>query len=192
MRPAASPAPGWSRSRTTTCRASIMRITSARWSRSGSGRVRPAASANSACRSPMSPPRSCASGSAAARSISTSSIIPANGCSTCRCSARTSPPGRKAGGARPPARKAPAAAAFLARADAIDHRAPPRTRPSRARLAALFTAYLRACRADEHALSTLPPGRFLMPGDLDGLAGADLLPPARPGRRGAVGDRWPA
>ena len=36
------------------------------------------------------------------------------------------------------------------------------------RLAATFTAYLRAARADEHALSMLPPGRFLMPGDLDG------------------------
>ena len=33
-------------------------------------------------------------------------------------------------------------------------------------LAALFTAYLKTCRADEHAISTQPPGRFLMPGDL--------------------------
>lgn len=31
-----------------------------------------------------------------------------------------------------------------------------------------FTAYLRACKEDTRALSTLPPGRFLMPGDLDG------------------------
>lgn len=35
-------------------------------------------------------------------------------------------------------------------------------------LAATFTDYLRACRADEHALSTLPPGRFLLPGDREG------------------------
>ena len=33
-------------------------------------------------------------------------------------------------------------------------------------LAREFTAYLTACREDETALSTLPPGRFLMPGDL--------------------------
>ena len=34
--------------------------------------------------------------------------------------------------------------------------------------AELFTNYLAACRKDEHALSTVPPGRFLMPGDLEG------------------------
>ncbi|MCP5083414.1 MAG: YcjX family protein [Alphaproteobacteria bacterium] len=34
--------------------------------------------------------------------------------------------------------------------------------------AGIFTQYLQACRDDEYALSTLPPGRFLMPGDLDG------------------------
>ena len=33
-------------------------------------------------------------------------------------------------------------------------------------LAREFTAYLTACREDETALSTLTPGRFLMPGDL--------------------------
>jgi predicted YcjX-like family ATPase len=38
--------------------------------------------------------------------------------------------------------------------------------------AELFTAYLSRCRADDVALSTLPPGRFLMPGD---LAGSPLL-----------------
>jgi len=31
--------------------------------------------------------------------------------------------------------------------------------------AKLFTDYLRQCREDEFALSTVPPGRFLMPGD---------------------------
>jgi uncharacterized protein len=36
----------------------------------------------------------------------------------------------------------------------------------------LFTHYLARCRADDVALSTLPPGRFLMPGD---LAGSPLL-----------------
>lgn len=38
--------------------------------------------------------------------------------------------------------------------------------------ARLFTAYLAAARANDHALSTLGPGRFLMPGD---LAGSPLL-----------------
>lgn len=33
--------------------------------------------------------------------------------------------------------------------------------------AALFTAYLSRCRQDDVSLSTLPPGRFLMPGDLE-------------------------
>lgn len=36
----------------------------------------------------------------------------------------------------------------------------------------IFTAYLSRCRAEDVALSTLPPGRFLMPGD---LAGSPLL-----------------
>ncbi len=34
--------------------------------------------------------------------------------------------------------------------------------------AGLFTTYLRACRDNRVSLSTLPPGRFLMPGDLEG------------------------
>jgi predicted YcjX-like family ATPase len=46
-------------------------------------------------------------------------------------------------------------------------------------LAALFTDYLRACRADRHALSTLPPGRFLMPGDLEGSPALTFSPLAR-------------
>ncbi len=38
--------------------------------------------------------------------------------------------------------------------------------------ASLFTNYLAACRSDGVSLSSLPPGRFLMPGD---LAGSPLL-----------------
>lgn len=38
--------------------------------------------------------------------------------------------------------------------------------------AQLFTSYLASCRKDEISLSTLPPGRFLLPGD---LAGSPLL-----------------
>ena len=44
------------------------------------------------------------------------------------------------------------------------------------RSAELFTAYLRAARADKFALSTLPPGRFLMPGDLEGSPALTFAP----------------
>jgi predicted YcjX-like family ATPase len=43
-------------------------------------------------------------------------------------------------------------------------------------LAETFTSYLRAARADEHALSMLPPGRFLMPGDLEGSPALTFAP----------------
>ncbi len=43
-------------------------------------------------------------------------------------------------------------------------------------LAKSFTAYLAACRADENALSTLTPGRFLMPGDLEGSPALTFCP----------------
>ena len=49
------------------------------------------------------------------------------------------------------------------------------------KLATLYTDYLRASRSDVYALSTLPPGRFLMPGDLEGspaLTFAPLVPPS--------------
>ncbi len=42
--------------------------------------------------------------------------------------------------------------------------------------AELFTAYLKSCRADNFALSTLPPGRFLMPGDLEGSPALTFAP----------------
>ncbi len=54
------------------------------------------------------------------------------------------------------------------------------------RLAALFTDYLRAARADEHALSTLPPGRFLMPGDLEGSPALTFAPLDLAGREPAA------
>ncbi len=40
--------------------------------------------------------------------------------------------------------------------------------PVAQKLAALFTQYLRVARTERFALSTLPPGRFLMPGDKEG------------------------
>lgn len=42
--------------------------------------------------------------------------------------------------------------------------------------AALFTAYLKASRSDTHALSTLPPGRFLMPAELEGSPALTFSP----------------
>lgn len=49
------------------------------------------------------------------------------------------------------------------------------------RLAETFTRYLRSARADEHALSMLPPGRFLMPGDLEGSPALTFAPLDMPG-----------
>jgi len=51
--------------------------------------------------------------------------------------------------------------------------------------ATAFTDYLRACRDEKVSLSTLPPGRFLMPGDLEGspaltFAPLDVKPEERP------------
>jgi predicted YcjX-like family ATPase len=43
-------------------------------------------------------------------------------------------------------------------------------------LAETFTQYLRAAREDEHALSMLPPGRFLMPGDMEGSPALTFSP----------------
>ena len=43
-------------------------------------------------------------------------------------------------------------------------------------LAETFARYLKACKDDSRALSTLPPGRFLMPGDLDGSPALTFAP----------------
>ncbi|MEZ5840689.1 MAG: YcjX family protein [Hyphomicrobiales bacterium] len=81
--------------------------------------------------------------------------------------------------AREPKRSA-LAAEWLGFLETLDPAAPEDEETAR-RAAALFTDYLRACRADAFALSTLSPGRFLMPGDLDGspaLTFSPLLLPA--------------
>jgi len=44
------------------------------------------------------------------------------------------------------------------------------------RLAEAFTASLRACQAEQGTLSALPPGRFLMPGDLEGSPALTFAP----------------
>ena len=43
-------------------------------------------------------------------------------------------------------------------------------------IAEKFTAYLRRARQNVYALSTLPPGRFLMPGDLEGSPALTFAP----------------
>jgi predicted YcjX-like family ATPase len=47
--------------------------------------------------------------------------------------------------------------------------------------ARLFTRYLRDCRDARYALSLLPPGRVLMPGDLEGSPAFTFAPLALPG-----------
>ena len=58
-------------------------------------------------------------------------------------------------------------------------------------LADLFKDYLREARADLYALSTLPPGRFLMPGDLAGSPALTFAPlDAKDGESFARGSLW--
>ena len=58
-------------------------------------------------------------------------------------------------------------------------------------IAALFADYLRSCRDDERALSTLPPGRFLMPGDLEDSPALTFCPlPDLPPGPAPSGSLW--
>ncbi|GAB5430297.1 MAG: YcjX family protein [Devosia indica] len=74
------------------------------------------------------------------------------------------------------------AAEFLAALDQTDI-SKDANDPDAERLASTFTTYLR--RSREHgALSTLPPGRFLLPGDLEGSPALTFAPlPPRAGSR---------
>ena len=65
------------------------------------------------------------------------------------------------------AARAPLAADWRGFLATLDPRAPASEDLAR-QAAELFSAYLRAARGETYALSTLPPGRFLMPGDLEG------------------------
>ena len=64
---------------------------------------------------------------------------------------------------------------WLTLAASVDLDAPADEMTAR-RLSESFASYLRACRADERSLSTLPPGRFLMPGDLEGSPALTFAP----------------
>lgn len=60
--------------------------------------------------------------------------------------------------------------------------------PTAQKLFESFAAYLKACKEDTTALSTLPPGRFLMPGDLEGSPALTFAPlPDIGDRRAASG-----
>jgi len=91
--------------------------------------------------------------------------------------------------------RADLSAGWLAQAAAVDPDGDADEMTAR-RLAEVFTAYLRACREDTRALSTLPPGRFLMPGDLEGSPALTFTPlpglregRARPGSLRAMMER---
>jgi uncharacterized protein len=79
---------------------------------------------------------------------------------------------------------------WLARATAVDPKAVADETTAR-ELAQLFAAYLKACKSDARALSTLPPGRFIMPGDLEGSPALTFsplpdLPPTGSAPKGSV------
>jgi hypothetical protein len=61
---------------------------------------------------------------------------------------------------------------YLATLDALG----PEDEQAALRAAALFTKYLKACRDERYAMSLLPPGRFLMPGDLAGSPALTFSP----------------
>ena len=82
---------------------------------------------------------------------------------------------REAFSASASAARAPLAAKWRALAASTDPRAKADEEQVR-REAELFTNYLRACRADEYHFSSLPPGRFLMPGDLEGSPALTFVP----------------
>ncbi|MTH97611.1 YcjX family protein [Roseibium sp. RKSG952] len=82
------------------------------------------------------------------------------------------------------------AAPYLEALAEIDPEAPENEQDAQT-LAKAFKTYLAACRSDAHALSMLPPGRFLMPGDLDGspaltFAPLDIPAGAQPARTGTL------
>lgn len=90
-----------------------------------------------------------------------------------------------------PPERARLAEPWLRRMATIDPAAPEDETLAR-QLAELFTNFLRATRVDGTGLSTLPPGRFLMPGDLDGSPALTFSPldlgdaPIQPGSLAAM------
>jgi uncharacterized protein len=77
--------------------------------------------------------------------------------------------------------RAKAAGPWLATLAALDPAAP-QDEHKAIEAAKIFTAYLRAVRETEPAVSTIGPGRFLMPGDLEGSPLLTFVPLAMPSR----------
>ncbi|HZA02859.1 MAG TPA: YcjX family protein [Hyphomicrobiaceae bacterium] len=75
--------------------------------------------------------------------------------------------------------RAKAAGPWLATLAALDPAAP-QDEQKALEAAKVFTAYLRAAREAEPALSTVGPGRFLMPGDLEGSPLLTFVPLVTP------------
>jgi predicted YcjX-like family ATPase len=73
------------------------------------------------------------------------------------------------------ANRASLAAAWRGYLASLDVNAPAQDEQAR-KAADLFTAYLHEARQERFALSTLPPGRFLMPGDLEGSPALTFSP----------------
>ncbi|WP_244627850.1 YcjX family protein [Lentilitoribacter sp. Alg239-R112] len=55
----------------------------------------------------------------------------------------------------------------------------PMSEPEIKRIATEFSDYLKACKDEKWAFSTLPPGRFLLPGDLEGSPAVTFFPLAK-------------
>ncbi|MEW6254532.1 MAG: YcjX family protein [Pseudomonadota bacterium] len=95
--------------------------------------------------------------------------------------------------ARAPARRE-AAAEMLKGVETLDPAGPADETVARG-LAARFTSYLAACRTERMAMSLLPPGRFLLPGDLEGSPALTFAPldlkagPAPPATLAAMMER---
>ena len=79
---------------------------------------------------------------------------------------------------------------FLAQASAVDPLAAA-AESAAIESARLFTAFLQACRNDRHSLSLVPPGRFLMPGELAGSPALTFAPlDVAPGGEPPSGSHW--
>jgi predicted YcjX-like family ATPase len=86
--------------------------------------------------------------------------------------------------------RAPLAAPWHAHLATLDAEAP-EDEQAALTSARLFTAYLRACRDERFAMSLLPPGRFLMPGNLAGSPALTFVPLDLPaGRAAPEGSLW--
>ncbi len=91
--------------------------------------------------------------------------------------------------AREPKRKTPARK-WLRFVQSLNPAAP-EDEPAAVKAAALFTDYLAECRKDETALSTVPPGRFLLPGDMAGSPALTFSPLDLPAEESAApGSLW--